>query len=203
MTCIIVAGKQRYFSQAIVKASLAMERANGSRDAASSAHFQSQLQTSLQQWYTAQYGLQYGDGSLQLTGSKDKTVRRLFAQVEPNFQAMYAAGTNILQEVSGTSFESLGVVPPKTPSNAVGISANVDVLTTNEETFLLVMNEIVGRFQDLGEEHVRTLLIITWIFAGLIIVTLILEGVFLVRPVVLRMHQLVSERFDLLHASLE
>ena len=98
---------------------------------------------------------------------------------------------------------ALGIVPPNAPSNAVGISANVDVLMANEETFLLLMDKIVGRFQDLGEEHVQTLLIITWIFAGLIILTLVLEGVFLVRPVLLRMHLLVAERFDLLHASLE
>ena len=197
------AGKQRYLSQAISKASLAIERANGSGDAASSLHFQSQLQSALQQWYTAQYGLQYGAGSLELSGSKDQRIRHLFAQADPSFRAMYAAGVDILQDVTGKSFEALSLVPPQTASNAVGISGNVDVLTANEDEFLLLMNEIVGRFQDLGEKHVQTLLIITWIFSSVIILTLILEGVFLVRPVLKRMHLLVSERFDLLHASLE
>jgi hypothetical protein len=140
---------------------------------------------------------------LDIPGSNDKTVRNLFTQADRSFQAMYAAGVQILLVVSGKPLEALNVVPPRVLSSNVGITANVNIISANEDEFLLLSNRIVKRFEVIGERHIRILLIITWIFTSLILITLVLEGLLIVRPVLRRMHLLVSERFDLLHASLE
>lgn len=199
----VCAGKQRYYSQGISKTAYAIERFNASGDAANSLRFQSQLNKALQLWYQGQHALLNGDSDLDIPGSSDKTVRNLFTQADRSFQAIYAAGVQILLVVSGKPLEALNVVPPRVSSSGVGITANVNIISANEDEFLLLSNRIVKRFEVIGERHIRILLIITWIFTSLILITLVLEGLLIVRPVLTRMHLLVSERFDLLHASLE
>ena len=76
------------------------------------------------------------------------------------------------------------------------------IILVNEKLFLPIMNTITNQFDSLGSSHLHFVLDLSWVLHSLVIVTLLLEGVFLFRPVLQKMQELINERFGLMKRTL-
>lgn len=80
--------------------------------------------------------------------------------------------------------------------------ADLDIILANEQKFLPLQNTIVGQFEKVGKQHLNFVLNLSWVLHALVILTLLLEGIFLFRPVLKKMQELINERFGLMRRTL-
>lgn len=158
-----VAGLQRMLSQRLTK--LALLRAEGF-ETADTVSFDSLLRT----W--GQTHIQLRNGHLQMekvyTVRKSPQLERMFSTIEPVFQSMYRG----FGQVSN---------PQRTPAEQ---RAALRVILRDEVAFLRQMNAIVFRFDTESFERVRQLERIEWFLTVSTLLTLLIEGLFIFRPVV-------------------
>ncbi|GAB4015593.1 ATP-binding protein [Spirosoma koreense] len=158
-----VAGRQRMLSQRLTK--LALLRATG-LSAADTVSFDSLLQT----W--SQTHIQLRNGTLRM--EKDYTVRKshtldsMFTRIEPFFQSIF---------LSFRAVNSSGATDADR-QNALR------VILRDELPFVQQMNDIVFQFDTESFERVEALERIEWILAAATLLTLLIEGLFVFRPVV-------------------
>ncbi|WP_375445169.1 ATP-binding protein [uncultured Fibrella sp.] len=158
-----VAGRQRMLSQRLTK--LAVLRTTGLR-AADTVSFDSLVQS----W--GQTHIQLRNGTLRM--EKGYTVRKsarldsMFTRIEPYFQSTY---------------RSFGLInnPRSTGSEK---QRALEVILKNEFPFLQQMNNIVFQFDTESFQQVQTLERIEWLLAIATLLTLVVEGFFIFRPVV-------------------
>eukprot|EP00897_Mesotaenium_endlicherianum_P001664 jgi/Mesen1/1525/ME001323S00375 len=188
-----VAGRQRMLSQMIAKDALSiiynLERGKNA------TYFIQELAPKLQLWHDAHYGLWHGNKTLKLSKTKKRKIVVNFEAIDPNFKAIYAAGTSILALIGGSAV--------LTPAAFRELQVQVDVILANEGFFWKTMNTITNQYQQASHDHLQFVLLVTWILHGLLVLTLALEGIFLIRPVLRNMQMLINERFSLLRRSLE
>lgn len=158
-----VAGRQRMLSQRLTK--LAVLRTTGLQ-AADTVSFDSLVQS----W--GQTHIQLRNGILRM--EKGYTVRKsarldsMFTQIEPYFQSTY---------------RSFGLInSPR--STGIEKQRALEVILQNEFPFLQQMNNIVFQFDTESFQRVQTLERIEWLLAIATLLTLIVEGFFIFRPVV-------------------
>lgn len=158
-----VAGRQRMLSQRLTK--LAILRAEGI-EATDTASFDSLLRD----WHQTHNQLR--GGKLQMEKEyavrKSTTLDSMFDHIEPYFQAMYQGFNRINASQS----------PPAERKKAL------QVVLQNKLSFLQQMNDIVFQFDTESVERVRTLERIEWLLTACTLLTLLIEGLFIFRPVV-------------------
>ncbi len=158
-----VAGIQRMLSQRLTKLALLRTQELTTAD---TVPFDSLLST----W--ALNHSQLRNGMLRM--EKDYTVRkspqleRMFARIEPSFQSMYRSFGQINN-------------PNTTPA---GQKTALTVILRDEVSFLKQMNDIVFQFDTESFGRVKRLERIEWVLAIATILTLLVEGLFVFRPVV-------------------
>ncbi|WP_420149366.1 ATP-binding protein [Spirosoma sp.] len=158
-----VAGRQRMLSQRLTK--LALLRTAG-LSAADSVSFDSLLHT----W--SQTHMQLRSGVLRMEKEyivrKSATLDSMFARIDPFFQSMYRSFGQISR-------------------SDVPLIEKQEVLKTilrDELPFVQQMNDIVFQFDTESFERVKTLERIEWLLAAATLLTLLIEGIFIFRPVV-------------------
>jgi signal transduction histidine kinase len=158
-----VAGRQRMLSQRLTK--LSMLRIEG-LTTADTVSFDSLLNS----W--SQSHIQLRNGMLHM--EKDYTVRKssqldsMFTRVAPVFESMY------------TSFARIN--SPKTTLQEK--KAALQVVLRDEFPFIQQMNDIVFRFDTESFDQVKRLERIEWLLTLATLITLLIEGLFIFRPVV-------------------
>ncbi|WP_460914570.1 ATP-binding protein [Spirosoma areae] len=158
-----VAGRQRMLSQRLTK--LALLRMEG-LSAADTVSFDSLLHT----W--SESHIQLRTGRLQM--EKPYTVRKsprldsMFTHIEPVFQSIYQGFTHInsANTLLAEKKDALGVI------------------LRDEVSFLQQMNDIVFQFDTESFEQVEHLERIEWLLTVATVLTLLVEGLFIFRPVV-------------------
>src|ERR1019366_9436203 len=88
---INIAGRQRMLSQRLSKAALALEVFADARQQNAD-----ELRAVVVLWQSSQEGLQHGDAKLGLPGNNSQSVKRLFAQIEPEYTSMLRASYALL-----------------------------------------------------------------------------------------------------------
>ena len=78
----------------------------------------------------------------------------------------------------------------------------MEVILANEGAFWKTQDTITKDYSDDAQSHLEVVLILSWVLHSLVIVTLLLEGVFVFRPVLKHMQLLIDEAFTLLQRSL-
>lgn len=176
-----VAGRQRMLSQRLTKLAL-LRTVNLS--AADTVSFDSLLRT----W--SQSHIQLRNGTLRMektyTVRKSPTLDSMFARIEPAFQAINQGFAGVRQ-------------PGATPAQRQQALA---LVLQHELSFLQRMNEIVFQFDTESFARVRSLERIEWLLTTATLLTLLLEGFLVFRPVV-RYAQHVVRRLDRSERSLQ
>lgn len=180
---INVAGRQRMLSQRITKCSLLMEVLTPSTDRQANLE---ELHQSLTLWGKSHIGLQRGDVTLGLPGNNNHQIVTMFAQIEPNFQAMLQAVDVIT--VDGTA----------TLRHQEALTS----LLLNQAEFLRGMDAIVFQYDTEARQKVA---MIKRMETGILIITfltLLLEVLFIFRPAE-RQIQKALEEYQISETSLK
>lgn len=158
-----VAGRQRMLSQRLTK--LALLRITG-LPAADSVSFDSLLST----WSKSHIQLRNGT----LTMEKAYVVRKsprldsMFVRVEPYFQSIYRGFVQV-NSVQTTAEQK---------------RAALAIILRDERSFLQQMNDIVFQFDTESVRRVRQLEQVEWLLTAATLLCLLIEGLFIFRPVV-------------------
>lgn len=176
-----IAGRQRMLSQRLSKAALVLEITSNLEERA--ARMQ-ELQQAVTLWERSQQGLQQGDTGQDLPGRNSPQVTRLFAGINPSFEAMLTAARGLLAALAHD---------PQMRNNQQVLGPFVQTILNQEGTFLIGMNQIVSQYQAEAEERVSTLKSIELILLAITLLVLLLEGSFIFRPTTRRLNQTISE----------
>ncbi|MFN6947283.1 MAG: PAS domain-containing protein, partial [Cytophagaceae bacterium] len=173
-----LAGSQRYMSQQIVKFSLLITEDVSHPDASSKVD---ELASFLKKWQKGHNGLQFGDKSLQLPGNNSPEVMQMFRDINPYFE-------NILVAAGKIADEGYKEHPDKEK-----MEAQLAVILDNEYKFFKGMDNIVYMFDKEAKGKLLTLKRLELILFVLIIITLVLEGLFIFRPTVNEINSTINK----------
>jgi PAS domain S-box-containing protein len=179
-----MAGRQRYTSQEICKLCLLI------RDKISHNSYSDmgmKLDSLLREWKERNVGLLNGNDKLHLPVTKSDTVKKMFSMLEPYFDKVYLNASII-------SFES-----KKTPRNSLKIESALRNVIDNEKIFLEHMNKIVYQYDHEARAKVLFLKKVELALFILTIIILIVEGIFIFRPVSRKIKSVISELIDAEH----
>ena len=139
---INVAGRQRAFSQKLVKESLLLNLKN--KDSDSHKELLKELKHTLWVWEISHHGLQHGNDSLGLSVETDTEILQLFKELTPHHDAMVMAAQTIIDlDFSSTSMSEYG--------------GQLDILLNNERPFLQKMDAIVNEYDERSKAQLQKL----------------------------------------------
>lgn len=164
---INIAGRQRMLSQRLVKS--ALEQQSGGGEAS-----REELATTLQLWSRSHQGLQHGDADAGLPGKSSPEIKRLYASIQGDFEAMQSAGRRLAE------------------AKDVVAASDVKVIQRHEEAFLTGMDNIVSQYVIEAERKVVRLRRLESAILALTLGVLVAEGLLVFRPAVQRIDQTVK-----------
>lgn len=164
---INVAGRQRMLSQRLAKASLQI----ANKVAATGEQARSELSETLETWADNHRALQDGDATTGLPGNNSEEVRRLFASIEEDFNAMRTAAARLLREPSKSDLQ------------------DVATIQSHEGPFLQGMDRIVSQLVTEAEQRVARLRTLEWAILALTLIVLLAEGLLIFRPAATHIQQ--------------
>lgn len=164
---INLAGRQRMLSQRIVKNALTLGNASTRQERIQ------ELQHLTAEWARVHEGLRHGDVAQGLPGRNSVGVAATFRAIDASFAAMMSAVSELLHD----------------PDNA---HAAIERLLAHEVVFLDGMDKIVSLYERESRQRVRTLQRVELGLLMLVLVTLLLEGLFVFRPTVGRIHRAMT-----------
>ncbi|MGN6647186.1 MAG: PAS domain-containing protein, partial [Cytophaga sp.] len=179
-----MAGRQRYSSQEICKVCLLI-RDNIQHNAY--PEMGAQLKVLLEQWKQRHSGLLHGDTLLKLPATESTVLKKMFKDIDPYFYNVYRNAMIIANASEAPSRDSLI------------IEAALRKVINNEMYFLDHMNKIVYQYGDEARAKVLLLKKIEFILFVLTILILIAEGIFIFRPVTIKIKEIISELIDSEH----
>jgi hypothetical protein len=171
---INTAGRQRYLSLKLTMAACGLVIPSDPFDQSERVQ---ELQTTLNAFVRERRGLMYGDPSLGLPGQNSQSVMQLLLSVQPNFDAITAALTHIINKVNQNLAASVKTTPAE-------LTPDVDIVLAQEEGFATTMNTTVGQYQLVAQERVTRLRLIEVVLCCLTLLVLLLEGSFIFHPAV-------------------
>ncbi|MGE4536217.1 MAG: response regulator [Desulfovibrio sp.] len=170
---INLSGRQRMLSQRITKCVLAMSLPDGD---GTNDQYVAQLRQAVEEWTTAQAGLQYGDARLGLpTRENSAVIQTLFRQITPYHERMVAAAEGLLRAAGAH-----GLTPQRVRETAASMLAD-------EPHFLSLMDTITFRFDEEASQRIRFLQCLELVVLGCGLLVLFLEYLLVFRPTVGRM----------------
>lgn len=158
---INVAGKQRMYSQKIVKASLGILHAPSEQE---KSQYRLELWASLQQWEQNHRILQSEYGEIKSIFNSDSNLTSLYQKIQPPFEEMARAGRHFLLLLDD---------PVSQPQD---LEEQLKILQAQEPLFLQGMEQIVNQY----EEETQTIILRTeqlekWIMGASIVIILIVS----------------------------
>ncbi|MEO1449144.1 MAG: ATP-binding protein [Bacteroidota bacterium] len=162
-----VAGRQRMLSQRLSKELLQYHL----QPATSKA---SAIRETLDLWTRSHIGLQYGNAEMGLPGKNSDEIEEMFTAMEPDYQAMLAG---VQQALSLTEMDSQRM--------------GVEQVLAHEAAFLKQMNQIVFAYDSEAREKVASLKRTEYILLGISIFLLLIEALFIFRPMTFQISRMV------------
>ncbi|MDT0606418.1 PAS domain-containing sensor histidine kinase [Croceitalea rosinachiae] len=167
---INVAGRQRAFSQKLVKEILLLQKA----DDTDKQNILSNLKETLKVWKVSHLGLQKGNDSIGLPVEKNNEIILLFKDLNPHHEAMVEAVEHILEHDNS-------------------IESQIAVLLENERPFLKKMDGIVNEYDELSKAQLEKLKLKELLLFAFSLLILFLEIVFIFRPLSLQIKETISK----------
>ncbi len=176
---INVAGRQRAYSQKLVKEALLLRKTTNSDERSMVI---AEIRKTLTVWKASHEGLQFGADSLNLPVEDDAIILSLFTALEPHHSAMVAAGEQLLNgEDSGSNM----------PEEA--FDSYVSVLLSNERPFLRLMDTIVNEYDIRSKEQLQNLKQKEYWLLAFSLLLLLLEMLFIFRPLAIQIRNTITD----------
>jgi two-component system sensor histidine kinase DegS len=171
-----IAGRQRMLSQKIAKCALQLtDSADASR-----ALVLKELEESVGTWKTSQEALIHGSDSLGIPGQNTGEIRKLFGAVDTPFRSMLVGAQAAIDE---------GEALPRN-------SPHLQAILGNEASFLHGMNLIVEQYAREAHDRVSSLSVMEYVLAGVSVLVILLEILFVFRPTAQQVAQTVARLTD-------
>ncbi len=162
-----IAGRQRMLSQRINKAAFGLYFTTKAND---SQRYMEELNSSLMLWEKSHNGLQNGDLELGLPGKNSDEIIEIFADIEPQYQAILSAAKSI---------HKLAFIKGNNESELLEM---IRIIQDNEQSFLKGMDTIVFQYDYESKQKVNSIRIIEIIILIVTFITLTIEVLFIFRP---------------------
>ncbi len=179
---INVAGRQRAYSQKLVKEALLLRDATTEAD---KKQIIPEIRETLSVWKASHEGLQSGSAALQLPVEKDAAILAHFKEIEPRYSAMATAVEGIL----GNSSTADGI-----PSDR--LQNDISILLKNERPFLQLMDTIVNEYDQNSKEKLQDLKRKELLLLAFSLLILLLEILFIFKPLSIQIRKTIA---DLMH----
>ncbi|MDT0620363.1 PAS domain-containing sensor histidine kinase [Croceitalea vernalis] len=176
---INVAGRQRAFSQKLVKEVMLLKTV--APDKTLQLKILNDLKQTLYIWKTSHNGLQNGNDSIGLPKEVNSIILNLFSELNPHHKAMVNAVETILKEGGGLNIHSNSYAD------------ELQILLTNEQPFLMKMDAIVNEYDQQSKERLEKLKLKELLLFGFSLLILFLEIVFIFRPLSLQIRSTISK----------
>ncbi len=170
---INVAGRQRAYSQKLVKEVLLLKGATKPR---ATQQILSEVEETLEVWKAFHKGLQSGDTALQLQSEEDVEIVSLFQKLEPHHSAMFTAVEAIL---SGNGSSEV-------------LERNTSVLLDHERHFLRLMDAIVNTYDERSKTQLQNLKQKEYLLLAFALLILVLEILFIFRPLSVQIRKTIT-----------
>lgn len=167
-----LAGRQRMLSQRITKNALKL------REDPANAHARKEIDTSLTLWKQCHEGLKSGDETIGLPDNNSAVVAAMFREIDPYFRQIYENGVRI----AGAG-----------PADTLLIRQALEVILNNEGPFLNGMSAIVFQYDKEAADKVSFLKRTEYILLTFTLLVLLLEGLFIFRPAVMKIRKTIYE----------
>ncbi|MEM1336812.1 MAG: type IV pili methyl-accepting chemotaxis transducer N-terminal domain-containing protein [Bacteroidota bacterium] len=176
---INVAGRQRAYSQKLVKEALQLNSLSkpSEYDEVSKA-----LRQTLHVWKVSHTGLQDGNDSIGLPKEENPRILALFQDVSPHHTTMVTSAEEILETVEA-----------RRDSIAVFIAPQLANILSNEQLFLQKMDAIVNEYDAISKQQLQQLKLKEYALLGVSLVILLLELVFIFRPMSIQIRETISD----------
>lgn len=167
---INVAGRQRAYSQKLVKEALLLNQENLGEG--EQQELLEKLKSTLYIWKISHEGLQKGNDSIGLPKEDNVSILKHFEELSPHHNAMVGAVETILlqKDTSGR---------------------HLDILLANEERFLEKMDTIVNEYDAISKERLQKLKIKEYLLLAFSLLILILEVLFIFRPLSIQIKETI------------
>lgn len=171
---INVAGRQRAYSQKLVKEALLLQNQSLSKN--EREELLSKLDQTLWVWKVSHDGLQNGNDSIGLPKENNKTILALFKEVSVHHNAMVSAVEYILSSDGPTQSNS-----------------QVETLLANESDFLSKMDEIVNEYDSISKDQLENLKFKEYVLLIFSLGILLLEVLFIFRPLSIQIRETIRD----------
>ncbi len=176
---INIAGQQRMLSEKLSRIALVIQLKTGIKER---QEYVDKLRQKLILLEKTHKGLQFGNTEIGLPGNNSVAVTRLFADLQPHYQAMKASIQNFLAAIVQNAYH---------PN--VAISILVEKIVDEQIAFVEQMNAIVYQYAAEAETQLNQVKLIVALLAILILIVLLLEGLYIFRPVIQQIQQTIQE----------
>lgn len=177
---INIAGRQRMLSQKISKAALLIEHAS---DASARSAALQELAPAATLWEESSNALQHGSPILGIPDDNSATVQSLFAEIEQPFGIMLKAAHCLVAVVNTTAGAECDLA----------LSTHVNAILDNEAAFLTSMDAVVTQYTVESHNRIDTLRAGQLVLLVATLTSLLIEALFVFRPVVERLRHDLAE----------
>ncbi len=175
------AGRQRFQSQLIAKTALLLTQRP---DLANRSVQKNEFKRVLADWESHHEQLRTGDlRDIAATYNNSDTVKAMFADIEPHFQAIQQNAHLVLDRL-------------EKPEDSTDVDAAIRNIFAHELDFLRKMNQIVFQYDKEAKEKVNNLRRIELWLMVLTLFILLLEGLFIFRPAVGKLRETIAQLID-------
>lgn len=174
---INVAGRQRAYSQKLVKEVLLLKDAKNSTD---KQQIILKIEKTLEVWKTSHNGLQFGSERMNLPSEEDTDILALFEKLEPHHNFMVKAAEDIIASYGNDTltYEYLNL--------------NLDILLVNERSFLQMMDNIVNEYDERSKKQLQNLQQKEYLLVAFSLLILLLEILFIFRPLSIQIRKTIG-----------
>ncbi|MEL6194610.1 MAG: histidine kinase dimerization/phospho-acceptor domain-containing protein, partial [Bacteroidota bacterium] len=159
---INIAGRQRMFSQKLVKGLLAAQYAPEKQD-----HYLKEVESILIKWKASHEALQFGNPELGIEPLQSAVIDSMFQEIAPFYNQITSS-----VEIASTKLK-----------RGESINEQLGPLFISEAEFLPRMDRIVGQFDKESSQGIVSLKKLEVFLAVLALIVLLLEGLFIFRPI--------------------
>ncbi len=175
---INVAGRQRAYSQKLVKESLLLREATTK---AEEKKLQLELEETLKVWKASHRALQFGDAALSLPEEDNPEIWNLFKEITPHHTAMVNAVEDLLSQLKNKD----GITKEH-------LQKNIDTLLANERTFLRLMDTIVNEYDQRSKKQLQNLQYKEYLLLTFSLLILLLEVLFIFKPLSIQVRKTIK-----------
>ncbi len=170
-----IAGRQRMLSQKISKVALQIKDA---QEEGTLESYKNELKQALGLWVISHHALLAGSDSLGLPGRNPEEIKQRFRTLEPHYNSIRKASLKLTQ---ARLVDSLQVMQ------------QTDSILLHEDNFLSGMNDIVFQYDIEAKDKVQSLSRLELILFFVALFIILLELVFIFRPIAQNVRKTVSE----------